>query len=192
MKKTISVALILACLNMAGGVLAQTEKPAIATKPKTEKTQGKKPTKERSASRAEAEKETSAGQEAVSTMVEGLKIAEGKWTGPVSSNKKPNGFGMLCYSKDDANQRIYYFGMMVEGVREGEGILVYSTGAIFDGVFEKDALKEGVFKDPVQQSYYKGTYKDNQPWKGKWFQMTGGKHFAEVSQGKVLVTIEEP
>lgn len=176
MKKMMCAALMLACLT-SGGAMAQTKKGKSAKKqsPSVERTDEAKSEKQKDDAPA-------SGEEA--TMVMEMKTDEGTWNGLVSADRVPDGYGVLVYAKKDKNGRVSYHGWMKEGQREGEGILIFSNGSLFEGTFKKNSMHEGEFRDPEQQACYKGTFKNDEPWKGAWYTIGDNKKFAEVSNGK--------
>ena len=116
-------------------------------------------------------------------LVRQMKTSEGYWSGRITEDSLMNGHGELRYYDDDADGRSTYTGGMKEGQRNGKGILIYKNGVIFDGMFEDGYLYEGTLKDPSQNAYFVGTFKNNSPYDGEWFYMKDDTKFATIHNG---------
>lgn len=115
--------------------------------------------------------------------VRGMKVSYGLWYGSVTLDSVMDGNGELRYSPDDKDGRELYNGRMKNGIRDGKGTLQYLNGITFDGFFEKDEFVEGKFKNPIENVYFVGKFKDNSPYNGEWFHMNNNKKFADVVDG---------
>ncbi|MBO4307471.1 MAG: protein kinase [Bacteroidales bacterium] len=115
--------------------------------------------------------------------VRGMKVPDGLWYGRATLDSVMDGHGELRYSPDDKDGRETYNGRMKMGIRDGKGTLIYVNGITFDGFFENDAFVEGKFKNPIENVYFVGKFKDNAPYNGEWFHMNSNKKFADVVDG---------
>ncbi|MCD8302234.1 MAG: serine/threonine protein kinase [Prevotellaceae bacterium] len=89
------------------------------------------------------------------------------YTGPVNHSDMPDGEGTGVY-KDGT-----YKGMYVNGCREGKATYVTSGGEDrFVGTFHDDKYSEGTLTIE-DGSYFQGTYKDNEPYTGTWYNSDG-------------------
>ena len=113
-----------------------------------------------------------------------LKVKDGVWTGETSKEGIMNGNGLLLYSSNDKEGRVLFAGKMIDGNRNGKGILLYNNGVFFDGEFANDNFKDGVYKVPAENMYFNGSFKDNTPLNGKWYNMKTNKVVYNISNGK--------
>lgn len=89
--------------------------------------------------------------------------------GPIK-NKKPNGVGVAVYPANDIDGRKYYIGNFSDGVRQDTAaILFYKDGDYFYGKMEGDNWKEGLFYRRSDGTYFQGTFENNQPFDGEWY-----------------------
>ena len=139
-----------------------------------------------------------------------LLIGDKKYVGEYINNK-PHGNGIMYYAQNDENNRKYYEGEWVNGIRQGKGTLVWNNGYKFIGYW-KDGLRNGkgtlYWDNGAKQvcnytngkengtatyywrdgaSYSKGTYingKKDGPWKDYLF----GRHtFTKIYKNGKLV-----
>lgn len=110
------------------------------------------------------------------------------WTGGVL-NDLPDGNGSANYNEGDKDGRKEYYGRMVKGKREtldGEtAILTYINGNKYVGTFANDMLKEGTYTDKENGMSFKGTFKNNAPYNGKWFMLGDGSVYTTVKNGEM-------
>lgn len=108
------------------------------------------------------------------------------WTGGVL-NDQPDGNGSANYNESDKDGRKEYSGRMVKGkreTREGEtATLTYTNGNKYVGTFANDNLKEGTFTDKVNGMSFKGTFRNNTPYNGKWYMLSDGSVYMVVKNG---------
>ena len=92
-----------------------------------------------------------------------LLIGDKKYVGEYINNK-PHGNGIMYYAQNDENNRKYYEGEWVNGIRQGKGTLVWNNGDKFIGYW-KDGLRNGT-----------GTlyYATGEIYKGNW--LNGKRH----------------
>ena len=114
-----------------------------------------------------------------------LKVKDGVWTGETTKDGIMNGIGQLRYSSNDNEGRVLFVGKMIDGKRNDKGLLLYKNGVYFDGEFANDNFKEGVYKVPSDDMYYKGTFKDNAPFNGKWCNIKSNKVIYNITNGKI-------
>ena len=139
-----------------------------------------------------------------------LLIGDNKYVGEYINNK-PHGNGIMYYAQDDEVNRKYYEGEWVNGIRQGQGTMVWNDGDKFIGYW-KDGMRNGTgtyywdngakevcnytndkrngtatyyWRDGA--SYSKGTYingKKDGPWKDYLF----GRHtFTKIYKNGKLV-----
>ena len=104
-------------------------------------------------------------------------------------NDLPDGNGSVNYNEGDKDGRKEYYGRMVKGKREtldGEtAILTYINGNKYVGTFANDMLKEGTYTDKENGMSFKGTFKNNAPYNGKWFMLGDGSVYTTVKNGEM-------
>lgn len=89
--------------------------------------------------------------------------------GPLK-NKKPHGEGVAFYPDDDNDGRRYYIGHFVDGVRQDtSAMLFYQNGDYFYGTIEGNKLIKGTFYLNSNQSHFEGTFEDDSPHDGMWY-----------------------
>lgn len=89
--------------------------------------------------------------------------------GPMN-NKKPHGTGVALYPEQDTNGRKYYIGNFTYGERHDTmALLLYRDGSYFFGTMDGDSFEEGIFWNNEDNSHYQGTFKNNVPYNGKWY-----------------------
>ena len=116
-----------------------------------------------------------------------VKSAEGKllyyWTGDMNEGQ-PEGEGVIEYDKDDKDGRKEYKGTVTKGMRNDDSaVLTYSNGNSYNGSFTNDNLNEGRLVLKSDGMYFEGTFKDNQPYNGKWY-FTDGTYYSAVTNGE--------
>ena len=88
--------------------------------------------------------------------------------GPMEDGK-PNGTGVAIYPKNDKDKRLYYYGNFTSGKRvDSNAIMFYRDGSYFRGSMDDDHWNKGTFYD-VGGDYFEGTFKNNNPFEGKWY-----------------------
>lgn len=89
------------------------------------------------------------------------------YTGEVVDGK-PNGKGSGVYSYGN------YTGEYKNGFRHGNGTYELKDGSNkFEGSFYRDNYNRGKLTMTEDGSYFEGTFKDGQPYKGKWYDKDG-------------------
>lgn len=103
--------------------------------------------------------------------------------GPMKDNK-PHGVGVAIYPTDDPDGRRYYIGNFSYGERQDStAILFYQDGDYYYGAMEGDKWTNGLFYRRSDGTYFQGTFKDNEPFNGEWFDHV--KKYNSV-EGKVV------
>ena len=108
----------------------------------------------------------------------------GIWTGGITHDSVMNGYGQLKYLSDDTDKRNGYLGSMKNGKKHGEGWLLYKSNTSFLGEFENDNFKTGKYNVPSQNMYFKGDFKDNKPYNGKWYDWKTDKILFKIKNGE--------
>lgn len=89
--------------------------------------------------------------------------------GPLKNNK-PHGTGVAIYPADDEDGRKYYIGNFVDGERQDTAaILFYQDGDYYYGSMDGDKWERGILYMNSDNSHFVGTYNDNEPYNGEWF-----------------------
>lgn len=102
------------------------------------------------------------------------------YSGEIADNM-PNGEGTAIYPKGDPEQKMKFEGRFAAGKRV-YGTLTWTNGNTFVGSYEDDKLKEG--KVCLEDgSYYEGTFVENVPYNGNWYN-ADGSFYANVVNGK--------
>ncbi len=90
------------------------------------------------------------------------------YTGEVK-NGQPQGKGTVKYI-NDPDKRVEYVGGFVNGLREDtNATLRYANGDSFIGSFTADRFEKGVYTVKQTGEYFSGTFKNDQPWNGAWY-----------------------
>lgn len=106
------------------------------------------------------------------------------WTGEVKDDV-PNGIGKIKYLESDKDGRYTYEGKVVKGIREdSNATLSYRNGNSYTGSFENDNFKQGRLTLKNDGVYFEGSFKDNQPWNGKWYFIQDNSIYSSVVNGK--------
>lgn len=89
--------------------------------------------------------------------------------GPMQ-NKEPHGEGVAFYPTDDKDGRRYYIGHFLNGERQDStAMLYYNNGDYFYGSMKGDKFLRGIFYSNSDKSHFKGTFLDNRPYEGTWY-----------------------
>jgi len=103
---------------------------------------------------------------------------EGTWEG-----EKPNGNGTITYPSNDKDGRKEYKGNVSKGLRnDNSAVLTYTNGNSYTGSFVNDKLNKGKLILKSDGMYFEGSFKDNQPYNGKWY-YTDGSLYSTVTNG---------
>lgn len=106
------------------------------------------------------------------------------WTGELVDGH-PQGKGKIEYDMKDKDQRYIYEGNVEQGVRNDDNAtLQYRNGNSYVGSFENDKFKKGRLTLKNDGVYFDGTFKDNQPWNGKWYFIQDNSLYSSVVMGK--------
>ncbi len=107
---------------------------------------------------------------------------EFNYYGPLNKAGKPDGIGVAIYPDSDAYGRKYYFGKFVNGERQDTvAVLFYNNGDFFYGMMEGDEWICGTMYVMHDDCYFKGTYHDNIPWTGDWYDF---RHRYSLKEGE--------
>ena len=115
-----------------------------------------------------------------------VKSAQGKllyyWTGSMNE-EQPEGEGVIEYAPDDNDGRKEYKGTVTKGMRNDDSaVLTYTNGNSYNGSFQNDNLNKGKLVLKSDGMYFEGTFRDNQPYNGKWY-FTDGTYYSTVTNG---------
>lgn len=103
---------------------------------------------------------------------------DGNW-----EDGKPDGEGVISYLSDDKDGRKEYKGYVSKGLRnDNSAVLTYTNGNSFNGSFINDKLNKGKLILKSDDMYFEGSFKDNQPYNGKWY-YTDGSLYSTVTNG---------
>ena len=104
------------------------------------------------------------------------------WNGTWEDGK-PNGEGIITYPATDKDGRKEYKGNVTNGLRNDDSaILTYTNGNSYKGSFVNDKLNKGKLVLKSDGMYFEGSFKDNQPYNGKWY-FTNGSLYSTVTNG---------
>lgn len=93
------------------------------------------------------------------------------YTGQVNADKKPNGQGTAKYTDSEKDT---YTGKFQNGMRvDKDATLLFKNGDTYKGSFVTDQFDEGVYTIKDDGSFFKGKFKDYQPYDGGWYTKTG-------------------
>ena len=103
---------------------------------------------------------------------------EGNW-----EDGKPNGEGIITYPSNDKDGRKEYKGNVSKGLRnDNSAVLTYTNGNSYNGSFVNDKLNKGKLLLKSDGMYFEGSFKDNQPYNGRWY-FTNGSLYSTVTNG---------
>lgn len=106
------------------------------------------------------------------------------WTGEVFEGV-PQGRGKIDYYTNDNDNRVTYEGNVEHGIRQDSlAVLTYRNGDSYKGSFENDNFKQGRLTLKNDGVYFEGSFKDNQPWNGKWYFSEDNSLYSTVVDGK--------
>lgn len=89
--------------------------------------------------------------------------------GPLEDGK-PNGVGVAIYPANDKDGRKYYIGNFKKGERQDSAaILFYQGGDYYYGSMNRDKWENGMLYMKSDNSYFVGTFQDNKPYTGNWY-----------------------
>ena len=114
-------------------------------------------------------------------IVKDMKTAEGYWSGGITQDSIPNGYGDLRYFENDKWHRRTFNGEMKNGLRDGKGQLLYNDGSFFDGTFVNNHFENGILTLTKSGEYFDGTYKDDIPFKGVWYSTSNKKKLRVIN-----------
>ena len=87
------------------------------------------------------------------------------YSGKVNKDNIPDGNGEATF--DNGN---YYFGFFKNGNLDGEnGRFKFKNGDTFVGSFKDNYFNEGTYTVAETGEYFRGTFKDGNPYKGTWY-----------------------
>lgn len=111
------------------------------------------------------------GENAVTQMEISSPLGSYLYTGPTDELGLPNGTGLAEF-KDNR----LYFGTFYHGNIQGDAFFRYENGDTFEGEFTKESkFLNGKYTIKEDGSYFVGTFKDGQPYKGQWYDKNGNK-----------------
>lgn len=90
--------------------------------------------------------------------------------GPLQDGK-PHGVGVAIYPDDDKDGRKYYIGNFTAGERhDSAAFLFYQGGDYYYGSMNGDKWEEGTFYNNSDYSHFTGTFNNNEPYTGGWYE----------------------
>ena len=104
------------------------------------------------------------------------------FTGEIDLSGLPQGKGSAKFEKYGTIPAATYEGHFVNGLCDGEGTLIFTSGDKFEGTLKDGYYQEGTYT-LSDGSYFKGTFKSGAPWDGTWYTANGNKD-GEVRNGK--------
>jgi len=94
------------------------------------------------------------------------------YTGNVDSNGMPQGEGSAQFAAYGNIPAATYEGNFIDGMCEGEGQMVFSTGDRFEGSFNEGYYDKGTYT-LADGSSFRGTFRNGAPWDGSWYTKDG-------------------
>lgn len=98
----------------------------------------------------------------------------------------PNGKGIAKYPKTKTEGAKTYEGNFVNGICEdntGEATMTFENGDRYTGTFTNGFFDKGKYITAEDNYYFEGTFKDGQPYNGKWYAPDGTPD-SDVVNGK--------
>ncbi len=100
------------------------------------------------------------------------------WTGLLDEDGVPTGKGVATYAADDKEGRKQYEGTISKGMRQdSDATLTYTNGDVFRGKFQNDVPTEGRLTWKEDNSYFDGTFRNDQPYTGTSYTSKGQKAY---------------
>lgn len=111
-----------------------------------------------------------------------------KWAGDLTDQNLPTGEGVATFTAGDKQGRKEYRGGMTKGQFESpQATMLYTNGSKFEGSFKNGMRLEGTMTLPEDGMYYKGTFKNDKEYNGKWYFLGSNELYSEVLNGKEIV-----
>lgn len=89
-------------------------------------------------------------------------------------NQVPDGNHTIHFSSNDTENRKSYQGHFVNGERDGDNAtMTWNNGDVFRGTFKKNQIVEGTYSVKSDGSYFTGSFRNNAPYNGKWYNSNG-------------------
>lgn len=111
-----------------------------------------------------------------------------KWAGDITDQNLPTGEGVATFTAGDKQGRKEYRGGMTKGQFESpKATMLYTNGCKFEGSFKNGMRLEGTMTLPEDGMYYKGTYKNDKEYNGKWYFLGSNELYSEVINGKETI-----
>ena len=111
-----------------------------------------------------------------------------KWAGELTDQNLPTGKGVATFASGDKQSRKEYSGEMNSGSFESSNAtLLYTNGSKFEGSFKNGMRAEGVMTITQDGMYFKGTYKNDREYNGKWYFLGSDEVYSEVVNGTETV-----
>lgn len=98
----------------------------------------------------------------------------------------PNSIGTAKYAKTKTESAKTYRGYFVNGVCEdntGKATMTFDNGDKYTGTFKNGFFDKGRYVTAEDNYYFEGTFKDGQPYNGKWY-TPNGTYDSDVVNGK--------
>ena len=97
------------------------------------------------------------------------------YTGPVDNQGLPHGKGVAKITENGKPNGNVYEGPIAHGVFTGEGVVFkfITEDNAFEGTFKKNQYAEGRLTIISTGQYFEGTYKDDKPYTGTWYDKKG-------------------
>lgn len=110
--------------------------------------------------------------------------------GPIEDGK-PNGVGVAIYPTNDKDGRKYYIGNFRNGERQDSAaILFYQDGDYYYGSMEGDRWKQGMLYMNSDNSHFVGTFQENNPYTGKWYDHENSQKSYSLYEGKNAIGVK--
>ena len=88
-----------------------------------------------------------------------LQLEDGRYVGEVS-NGKPHGKGIIYYKSDDEVNRVSYEGDWVDGIRTGNGVMIWKNGARLEGGWKNGKSSGYGIENYANGDRYEGNYEN--------------------------------
>lgn len=110
------------------------------------------------------------------------------WTGQVTSEGLPYGDGVAKFPANDDQGRQEYQGTLVNGLFEDENAtLLYINGSKYEGAFKEGNRTNGTMTLANDGVYYKGSFRQDKEYNGKWYYLDNNDVYSEVVKGKETI-----
>lgn len=109
-------------------------------------------------------------------------LGECKYMGEVDENDYPHGHGVAIWEQGEGKK---YDGEWIHGNMDGKTTYIQRSGDTFVGTFKNNRYHEGRYTIISTGEYFKGIFRNGQPYIGMWYDKNG-KFIKEIVKGNTF------